>query len=159
MNYGKPRGASSLNSPCPGLCKPCPVRGASRPPPTPSRNGRPPFLCFGFANFPRRAGCGSGRVTSHPEARCTPDGTARPRVFLDLALAVNRVPWFGRFGLTTPARREIGQVTGSIICNFEHRQPTPQHWRWRSWRWLILCMVYGWSSIAGRGQGFSSLSA
>ena len=113
------------------------------PLPPPPETGGHPSLCFGFANFPRRAGYGSGRVTAYPEARCTPDGTARPRVFLDLALAVNRVPWFGRFGLTTPARREIGQVTGSIICNFEHRQPTPQHWRWRSWRWLILCMVYG----------------
>ena len=51
------------------------------PLPPPPETGGPPFLWFGFANFPRRAGCGSGRVTAYPEANCTPVSTARPRVF------------------------------------------------------------------------------
>ena len=50
--------------------------------PFPKREG--PFSLFGFANFPRRAVCKSGRATAHPEARCTPDGTVRPRVFRTL---------------------------------------------------------------------------
>ena len=64
---------SVQNLPRPGCFK--------TPLPPPPETGWPLFLCFGFANFPRRAGCRSGRVTAHPEARCTPDGTARPRVF------------------------------------------------------------------------------
>jgi hypothetical protein len=73
------RGGGSLSSPCPGLSKPYPVRGASRTPPTPSRNGRAtfPFIWICLIFF-RRAGCRSDRFTAYPEARITLDATSRP---------------------------------------------------------------------------------
>jgi hypothetical protein len=59
---------------------PAPSGMLQGPLPPPPETGWPRFLCFGFANFLRRAGCESGRVTAYLEARFTPHSTARIRV-------------------------------------------------------------------------------
>ena len=125
MNYGKPRGGGSWSSPCPGLSKPCPVRAASRPPPTPSRNGRAPFPLLWICQFSEASRLRKRPGYSLPRGELHPSQHRQAPGLLKLALAVNRVPWFGRFGLTMPARRGMGQMTGTMNEDFEHRHPLP----------------------------------
>ena len=107
------RGGGSLSSPCPGLSKPYPVRGASRIPTTPSRNGRAPFPLLWICQFSEASRLRKRPGYSPPRSALHPRRHRQARVFLDLALAVNRVPWFGRFGLTMP---QGGSPKPILVC-------------------------------------------
>jgi hypothetical protein len=67
----------------------------------------------------KRPGYSPPRGALHPRRHRQAPGLS------GLAQAVNRVPWFGCFGLTIPARREMGQMIGTINAQLR-TPPVPQ---------------------------------